>query len=84
MNHMNPAFSWVEVMLLLLCRGSCVSCDCCGEAVFGRGLSVIRGVEHSHFRVKNLPFVFTVCSPKCCTVLRSRHNKYWLDESVVT
>ncbi|XP_053404310.1 leucine-rich repeat-containing protein 63-like [Mercenaria mercenaria] len=39
-------------------------CDCCGGPLFGPGLRIIRPVTEL-FGIKNLPFMFRACSPKC-------------------
>lgn len=49
-------------------------CDQCGGVVYGVGLRVIRSISHTYFRVKNLPFIFIVCSPACSRELRNRVN----------
>jgi len=59
-------------------------CDACGEPIFGAELAVIRGVEHKHYSIKNLPFIFVVCSPECSTELRKRPDKYWLQAPDIT
>ena len=49
-------------------------CDQCGGMVYGVGLRVIRSINHIYFSVKNLPFIFIVCSPPCSRELRNRVN----------
>ena len=51
-------------------------CDQCGGMVYGAGLRVIRSINHTHthFNVKNLPFIFIVCSPVCWREVRYREN----------
>ena len=49
-------------------------CDQCGGVVYGVGLRVIRSIRHTHFSVKNLPFIFVVCSPPCWSSVRGREN----------
>ena len=48
-------------------------CDQCGGVVYGAGLRVIRSINHTNF-VKNLPFIFIVCSPMCWREARYREN----------
>lgn len=57
------------------------TCDECQDRMFGPGLTVIRSVEHSHFHVRNLPFIFTVCSPRCRSLLAKKSAKFWLKKS---
>jgi hypothetical protein len=57
-----------------------VTCEECHDSVFGPGLTVIRAVHHSHFKVRNLPFIFTVCSSRCMSNLAKKPAKFWLKE----
>ncbi|WAR28101.1 LRC63-like protein [Mya arenaria] len=47
-----------------------VQCDCCSGFRFGPGLRIIRPVTQL-FGIKNLPFMFHACSPKCLRDFRS-------------
>jgi hypothetical protein len=40
-------------------------CDCCLRPLFGEGLQIIQSTHEPRFGVRNLPFVFTSCSPTC-------------------
>ena len=48
----------------MLCCCSNAVCDCCGGPRFGDGLRTIRPVSKI-FGVKNLPFMFSLCSSYC-------------------
>lgn len=43
---------------------SYTTCDCCGEAVYGPGLRIIRPCRRA-YGVKQVPFFFISCSPEC-------------------
>lgn len=45
-------------------------CDCCSGYLFGPGLRIIRPVTQL-FGIKNLPFMFRACSPRCLRDFRS-------------
>ncbi|XP_052216236.1 leucine-rich repeat-containing protein 63-like isoform X1 [Dreissena polymorpha] len=47
-----------------------VRCDCCNGFMFGPGLRIIRPVTQL-FGIKNLPFMFSACSPQCLQDFRS-------------
>lgn len=64
-------------VLDILRSRSCGICDQCEGSVFGCGLTVIRTVDHSHYKVRNLPFIFTVCSLRCCSLLTRKPAKFW-------
>ena len=49
-------------------------CDQCGSVVYGAGLRVIRSINHTHFNIKNLPFIFIICGPVCWREVRLREN----------
>lgn len=57
-------------------------CDCCNGPVFGAGLRLIRAVAMEKFKVKNLPFIFTLCSPTCRRTLKRKPNSHWMKVSV--
>ena len=49
-------------------------CDQCGGVIYGAGLRMIRSINHTHFGIKNLPFIFIVCSPVCWREAKHREN----------
>ena len=51
-------------------------CDYCGGSLFGSGLRLIRSVAQEQFGNKNLPFIFTVCSPDCRARLKRRSGTH--------
>lgn len=65
-----------SVRIALQSRRNAV-CDCCQGVLFGAGLRLIRAVAREKFGVRNLPFIFQVCSPSCRSKLKKRANRYW-------
>ena len=48
-------------------------CDCCGGTRYGDGLRTIRPVSKM-FGVRNLPFMFSLCSPYCFEHFKTADN----------
>jgi len=58
-------------------RGSLQSCDMCRRGIYGRGFRVIRSVRNELLGIKNIPFLFNVCSFKCQTQLEKKDSTEW-------
>lgn len=57
-------------------------CDYCQGPMYGCGLRAIRSVSSNNVIVRNLPFIFHICSPSCYYATMNMEHLKWKKDHI--